>query len=296
MNRLRAGYCRMMNPYNRQAYTVSLEPADVDGIVFWTRNLGPFLPNLQEVKHRGFPFIAQYTITGYPRVLERAVVDAEKSIEHMQMLADAFGPRVGIWRYDPILLTSLTNEDWHFRNFEMLAAKLQGSTDEVVISFAQIYKKTERNLSVAACDFGFSWEDPDDETKRRIASAMVNIAAENGIQLSICSQRQYLVPGAVDARCIDADRLSDVAGKPVWAKLPGHRKDCGCYASKDIGAYGTCPHGCVYCYAVSSRQKALECFRSHDPQCEFLRSDEAQRADEPREACNGEDTQLPLFD
>jgi hypothetical protein len=79
------------------------------------------------------------------------------------------------------------------------------------------------------------------------------------------------VPGATDAHCIDANRLSDVAGKDISAKLDGHRNGCGCYASKDIGEYDTCPHGCVYCYAVNNKQKAIENFNSHDPKCEFLK-------------------------
>src|SRR4051812_49095630 len=54
--------------------SVSLRPEDVKGFVFWTKNVGPFLGHLAEVRRRGFPFVVQHTITGYPRVLEQAVV------------------------------------------------------------------------------------------------------------------------------------------------------------------------------------------------------------------------------
>ena len=47
LNRLRAGYCKMVNPYGRQVYRVSLTPPDADGFIFWTKNLGPFLDALE---------------------------------------------------------------------------------------------------------------------------------------------------------------------------------------------------------------------------------------------------------
>jgi len=74
LNRLRAGYCRYVNPYNTaQQPRVSLLPEDVDGFVFWTKNLAPFLPVLEEVKQREMPFMIQYMIKGYPRELESRV-------------------------------------------------------------------------------------------------------------------------------------------------------------------------------------------------------------------------------
>ncbi len=36
------------------------------------------------------------------------------------------------------------------------------------------------------------------------------------------------------------------------------REGCGCFASVDIGAYDTCPHGCIYCYANANRAVAVK--------------------------------------
>ncbi|MCA9049546.1 MAG: DUF1848 family protein, partial [Planctomycetaceae bacterium] len=74
MNRLRAGYCKMVNPWNRkQISRVSLDLRDVDGIIFWTKNIAPFIPHLEEVHGRGYRFVVQHTINAYPRALEFSV-------------------------------------------------------------------------------------------------------------------------------------------------------------------------------------------------------------------------------
>lgn len=270
LNRVNAGYCRMVNPYGRQVYTIDLRPEAVDGFVFWTKSVGPFTDALAEVHQRGYPFIVQHGINGYPRELEQAVVDCERSIDQCRSIAQTYGPCVVVWRYDTIVSSSLTPRDWHLRNFARIARRMEGTTDEVVISFAQIYRKTLRNMNAAATAHGFVWDDPTDAEKRALTAELVQIAASHGMRLTVCSQRSYLVAGAGDAHCIDAGRLSDVAGRPISAKLQGNRKDCGCHQCKDIGDYDTCPHGCIYCYAVQSPQLAARRFREHDPEGEFL--------------------------
>jgi hypothetical protein len=270
MNRLRAGNCVMVNPYNRKPRRVSLSPEDVDGIVFWTKNLRPFLKHLPEIRNRGFAFVVQYTITGYPRELERSVVHAQLSIEHMRRLAAEYGQRVGVWRYDTILFTSTTTRDYHRRQFEQLARQLEGLTDEVVVSFAQMYRKTKSNLDTAARQHGFEWNDPADDIKRALAAELAQMAKARGMRLSMCAQRHYLVRGVADASCIDARRLSDILGRTVRAAKKGNRKDCGCYAAVDIGEYDTCPHGCVYCYAVTNQASAKRHHKAHDPESESL--------------------------
>lgn len=276
MNRLQAGYCKTVNPYGRQFYTIDLTPGNVDGFVFWTKNIGPFIKHLPEVRQRGYPFIVQHTITGYPRELEYRVINYTHTVEHMKALADNYDPHVAVWRYDPIVISSLTPVDWHRRNFENLARSLDGSTDEVIVSFAQIYKKTRRNMDGAAKEFGFHWHEHEAMTLediRHLVAELAQIAGSHGMQMKICSQKDLLIPGITqEARCVDAERLEKVSSKPLTSsiKLKGNREECGCYASRDIGEYDTCPHGCVYCYAVQHRDLALERYKAHDPTSEFL--------------------------
>lgn len=270
LNRLRAGYCKMVNPYNFRAYRIELSPEAVDGFVFWTKNIGPFMQPLAEVCRHGFPFIVQYSINGYPRELEFSVVDAMRSVAHVKKLREKYGPKVVVWRYDTIVFSSLTGLDFHRQNFERLAKALAGATDEVVVSFANIYRKTRRNMSIAARKFGFTWHDPPDEIKYELACELAGIAESCGMQLTMCGQRQFLAPGIADARCVDAERLAAVAGQQIEALSKPHRKECGCFQSKDIGEYDTCPHGCVYCYAVQNHGLAQRRYKAHDPHGEFL--------------------------
>jgi hypothetical protein len=270
MNRLQAGYCKMINPYSRQTYRISLARQDVDGFIFWTKNLGPFIKHLPEINRLGYPFVVQYTITGYPRALEQSVIEADQSVEHVRRVAAEFGPKTVVWRYDPILLSSLTPLDVHVDTFTRLAGRLEGAVDEVVLSFAHFYSKTRRNLALEARRLGFTWEDPDDEAKRDLVRRCVEIAGSHGIRVAICSQNQYVTEGTRPARCVDAERLGAVAGRLIAAERRGNRPDCDCYASKDIGEYDTCPHGCVYCYAVQDKGLAQARYRHHDPAGEFL--------------------------
>lgn len=276
LQRLQAGFCQMANPYNRQVSTLPLTPAQVDGFLFWTKNIAPFLPLLPAVTRLGIPFLVQYTITGYPRELEERVGSCARTIASLRTLAATYGPAVPVWRYDPVLITSLTPPDWHRRNFAALARALQGATDEVVVSFAQLYTRTRRNLQQAALSHGFSWhehERMDPQDARLLLADLAAIAAGHGMQLTICSQQALHTPGVTrQARCVDAERLERISGRTLVdrIKLKGNRAECGCYASRDIGEYDTCPHGCVYCYAVQRRDLALARHRAHDPTTALL--------------------------
>ena len=270
LNRLKAGFCRTVNPYGRQVSRVPLTAPAVDGFVFWTRNIGPFQEALAEVAVRGFPFAVHVTVTGYPRALETSVVDWRQAAEQMRRLARDFGPHAAVWRYDPVIVTSLTPPDWHIANFTKIAQALEGATDEAVISFAHGYAKTRRNMDAAARMHGFAWEDPEDSWKREMSNQLAEIAGRFGMKLTLCSQPDFAGKETCEARCIDAARLSRVAGRPIPAKQKGNRPGCACFESRDIGDYDSCPHGCVYCYAVRSRDLAKARFARHDPDSEFL--------------------------
>ncbi len=263
--RLRAGTCQVANPYGGPAFTVDLTPGAVDGFVFWTRNARPFEGALGEVAARGIPFVVHYTITGYPRPLEPSVVPAEAAAAQAAALAERYGRRSLVWRYDPVFVTSLTPPDWHRARFAALAEALSGACDEVVLSFAQIYAKTRANSNRAAERHGFSWRDPDPGEKIALLRDLGAMARDQGLTPSLCTQPELADAGLAPARCIDVERLSDVAGKTIKTRTKGNRPGCLCAESRDIGAYDTCPHGCVYCYAVRRPELAKRRYQHHDP-------------------------------
>ncbi len=250
--RLEAGWCLVGGPFDGKLRRVDLHAAG--GFVFWTRHAAPLLPTLARLGADGVPFVVQYTLTDYPRRLESHRPDRAVALATMRTVAERFGPRALVWRYDPVLVSDHTPPEFHRAQFAALAAELRGCCDEVVLSFANLYRKSIRGLTAR----GVGFEDPSDEAKRALLAELAELAQTAGLRPSLCAQRHLLCEGLSDAACIDALRLG------VTARPKPHRS-CGCAESVDIGAYDTCPTGCAYCYAVNSRVVASRRRAEHDP-------------------------------
>jgi len=269
LQRLDQGYCLVGNPYGGPPSRVSLAPEDVDGFVFWTRNLGRFAPVAAALRARGTPFVVQMTITGYPKPLEAAVQPWERAVAQLRTLAAEYGVRAGVWRYDPIVFTPLmTPPDWHRERFAALADAVAGAVDEVVISLADDYRKSRRNLAA----LGLAADPPPADLEGFVGD-LADIAARRGLRLTACTEPGLKAP---PARCIDAARLGDLAGRAVRARQRGNRPGCLCAESRDIGAYDSCVQGCAYCYAVADRDLAARRLGAHRPDAERLIPAEAR--------------------
>jgi len=273
--RLDAGFCTVKNPYSNKTSRVALDPDAVDGFVFWTRRLGGFTATLDRLVDQGTLFVIQFTVTGYPKALEPAVVDWRRAVEEIHEARARFGPRAVVWRYDPVFLSDLTPATFHIARVAEIADRLAGATDEVVLSFAHIYRKTRKNTERAGARHRFSWSDPDATEKRALISTLARTVAPHGIEATLCAQPDLLTPSLRPARCIDTDRLSDISGNPVPGRRKGNRAGCLCAEARDIGAYDTCGHGCVYCYAVSSHDAAKRRIRALSPSAEGLHASSA---------------------
>ncbi len=269
MHRLAAGHALVANPYGGPDYRVSLRAGDADAIQFWTRNMGPLLPHLEAVR-AALPFAVTFTLTGYPKALEKATLPVERALAQMRAIAARFGPRAVAWRYDPVVISDPTPPDWHRAQVARLARALRGATDEATFSFLQPYAKSARHLDAATRQHGFAWRDPPDDEKRALLADLAAIARQEAMSATLCAQPHLLSPALEAAHCIDVRRLSDVAGRDITAKEKGNRPGCACALSRDIGAYDSCAQGCAYCYAVRSPALAQRNLAAHDPRAEKL--------------------------
>ena len=243
-NRIRDGYVMVRNPMNiHQVSRISLSSDVVDCIVFWTKNAERMLNRLHLLTAYNFYF--QFTITPYGQNLEPNVPPKEDVILQFRTLSKLIGKSRVIWRYDPILLTSDIDFLYHDQYFRYIASNLAGSTSRCVISFIDLYKKCSRNLSSLKI-VNLARKD-----MRTIAKSLSKIAREYGIQIVSCAEDIDLSGMGIEhGKCIDDKLISEISGQELdIQKDKSQRRECGCVASVDIGAYNTCSHGCLYCYA-----------------------------------------------
>jgi len=267
MQRLRAGYACVRNPMNyRQVSRVSLTPDVVDCIVFWTKNPGPLLARLDEVDALGYKYYFHYTLNSYGPEIEPHLPPLAERVAMFKELTRRLGKEAVVWRYDPILLTDSVTKEYHAEQFIQFAQQLAGSTERCVISFVDLYEKTQRNMKNIAL------READEDTMREIAGQFVLIADKYGIEVQSCSEAIDLsASGVRPGKCIDGGLIEKIIGCGLnIGKDKNQREECGCVESVDIGAYNTCRLGCVYCYANFSGKAVEANCRKHDPNSELL--------------------------
>jgi len=266
MNQLRIGYCHVLNPFSSQVYSISLKPEDCIAIVFWTRNPVPLIQYLDEIKQMGHSFYFQYSILGYPKLIESHNPTLETSISTFKRLVDQLSPDQVRWRYDPIVISSLTPPEYHLRQFERISNALKGYTKHCVFSFVDYYEKTKTNFKKVSDRNELEFENPSLETQRELAGNLLKIAQINGMTLNSCCDNDLALGGIQQNHCIDLNLLRKITDNPLLnLKNDPTREDCGCVSSVDIGSYDTCLFGCTYCYATKNREQALRKSSEHNP-------------------------------
>lgn len=292
-NRLREGYVLVRNPMNaRHISRISLSPEAVDGIVFWTKNPVPMLSRLGELEP--YPYYFQFTLTAYGRDVEPNLPGKNGVlIPAFQELSRMAGRERVVWRYDPIFLSDRYTVEYHCRYFRVLAAKLGEYTEKCTVSFLDFYRSTARNMR------SLHIREMTAAQQREMMERFSEIAGEYGLYIDTCSEAISLEDlGISHASCVDRERLERIGGYRLKAgRDRNQRKECGCAASVDIGAYDTCGNGCLYCYATDSPPRAAERVRAHRPDSPILFGTVGpEDVIREREAVSLREQQLSLFD
>jgi hypothetical protein len=264
-NRIEKGFVYVRNPMNiHQISKISIKSEVVDCIVFWTKNPKQFMERIHLLNKYCFYF--QYTITGYGKKMEPNVPVLEESIKNFITLSTKIGHKRVIWRYDPIIITEEFDIDFHIKNFGIIAKGLSGYTDKCVISFVDYYKKTLKNLSQV------KYHEITTEQINYLSQNLKSIGEQNNIAIASCAEEIDLSKqGIAHGKCIDDKLIEEILGVSLKSeKDKNQRTECGCIASVDIGAYNTCPNGCLYCYANYDMNQVRKNYSQHNKCSDLL--------------------------
>ena len=300
--RLEKGYSAWTNPFNGVRSYVSYK--NTRFIVFWSKNPRPLLTHLDYLKEKGIGCYIQYTLNDYvAEGLEKGVPKVEERIDTFKRLVDALGKGHVIWRFDPLFLAENISEDDLLAKIENIGGQLNGYTEKMVFSFADIasYRKVKANLEKNAIPY----KDWTEEQMLEFTKRLSELNKRWNYTLATCGEKVGLEQfGVKHNRCVDdaliirlaykdkrlmdflkvsihdmpsSDLFGEIKQIPADAIIlpngkyatrgdntdKGQRQFCGCTVSKDIGEYNTCPHLCEYCYANASKSAALKNWERH---------------------------------
>ena len=266
INRIKAGYVCVRNPYNRQQVTeYQLNPDVVDLLVFCSKNPIPLITQLKsEDVLRPFKQFWFVTITPYGREIEPNVPDKQLVIECFKELSCKLGINSVCWCYDPVLVNEKYTVDFHINAFKKMAQQLSDYTETCVISFIDLYKKVQKNFSSAI--------EVSAAEQEIICKEFVKIGKQYNISVKTCGESPSLAEFGVDVSgCMTKEVFEKAAGCRLdIPKMRQNRKECACILTADIGEYNTCSHFCRYCYANYDRQSVIRNNKFHDKNSAFL--------------------------
>ncbi|GIW13025.1 MAG: hypothetical protein KatS3mg062_0464 [Tepidiforma sp.] len=241
---------------------VSLKPEDVIGIVWWSKNYGPYLRRREEFAQYERQFF-QFTIN--PRTPELSWMEPDvppeaEALGQAVQLAELFGGGWVAWRYDPLVFWFEDGEprsNWDEAFFRR-ACRVLGAAGirSCVTSKVDRYKKFERRMKRLHPDKQL--REPEPGEFEDILRRMAEIAEDARMSVETCSEAG--IPGdcgVTPASCINAGKF-DASKTSANDREPPSATDrklgrdaCECHMHVDIGDYATqeCGYACVYCYA-----------------------------------------------
>lgn len=269
MERLRAGFVDKFNPYSHQPQRIYFNRAKA--IIFWTKNPAPLLPHLPEIIDLGLTPLFLYSLNDYEaEKWEPNLPPLAKRLESFIRLARLLPLESVSWRFDPIALGGSLGPYEIVERIKAIHQTIGPWAGKLIFSFVDIYPKVRRRLG----KLGLELREPDRDEKLLILKGLAEMKMNSPAPLSICACAEaddLNRFGLERSSCIDAPLLArlrpELAHSPelfaqnpasagLWGRAAlkplkdkGQRRHCRCAPSRDIGTYGLCGHGCVYCYA-----------------------------------------------
>lgn len=277
MNKLKKGYVKWINPFDRKPQYISFEKTKV--FVFWSKNPKDLIDRTKEIEDLGKTFYVQYTINDYEKErYEPGLPSLLERIETFKSLSEKIGKERVLWRYDPLFCADNLSPDDLLVKIESIGENLSKYTNKLIFSYADIdkYRKVAANLKRKKIQY----REFNTDEKEYLAAGIARLTKKWGIKACTCGEsidlRKY---GIAHNKCIDdklilqilpndfeireflktgssrqMDLFGDAQKEAAALKDKGQRAECLCIPSKDIGAYNTCRHMCVYCYANTSEE------------------------------------------
>lgn len=265
MERMKAGFFSVTNPYNRKTHIIPVPPGQVAGIVFWSKNYRPFLdggygPRLLDM---GLGLYFHFTVNSFDPLFEPNLPPFESRLEQFGELAALAGKGAVNWRFDPICHYTTNGGPVldNLGDFDAIAeAASEAGVGRCTTSFLDHYPKVMKRVSGVP---GLGLVSPGGAEKALLLKDLQERSKNRGIELFCCCETETAaLAGVPSGACIDHGLL-----ERLWkVKLSGRadtgqrrQAGCGCHESRDVGDYGLqpCPHGCLYCYANPVRGKSI---------------------------------------
>lgn len=252
-NRIKERYVLVPNPYNSKMISrISLDPAVVDCIVFWSKNPAPMLEKLDKLKEYNYYF--QFTLNPYGPEIENHLPIISKRIDTFKRLSDRIGKEKVIWRYDPVLTNETYTPGFHKEKFAEIAYELKEHTEKCMLGFIDHYQHIRTAVS------RFNIQPLLKADIEEMAASFKKTVDTCSIQLDTCTVKVDLthlgIPGGL---CIDNQLVERIAGYPISVRKDKNQRDiCRCAESIDIGTYESCLNGCIYCYAIKGNYNTVK--------------------------------------
>ncbi len=262
MNCYHKGFIDVRNPFNEKLVS-RINFADVDAIVFCTKNPIPILNRINEINK---PILFHVTLTPYKQDIEPNVPPKGKIVEAIKQLSNIIGIDNLYIRYDPIFLSNNYSVDYHIAAFKKLCDLLDGYVKHFIVSFIDDYQNVRNNKSVLA------YKQFTEQDYKSIGKNFSFIASNHNMTVQTCFENRNLTEyGFVKGECLSHEFAFKLTGKTNFKSWKARGKGpCKCVEMVDIGVYNSCPHFCKYCYANYDEKKVANNVKKHDPNSSLL--------------------------